>query len=283
MKAVGVSVFLVVFLGLPVAQAQMTVEAEAVRQNMAHMISRVVELEREQAALRARYEEQQALLSGRAMREQLPDTPDAMLAWSFNDAGLLLKQEGLFDTAVLLFDASLEVLEEVLEQDHPARGTVLQNAAEALWRQGRAEAFARFSAAADIFEKLDQNEHWRLGALLNSWAMAKAEEGAVAEAEDLYRRAIVVYSRVPHDDIAAPLHNLGVLLMQADRLNESLLLLQQARSILETSGREQSAEMVAVLRMLSQVAGLQERSRDARRYEQRAQRIVEFLQRENKD
>ncbi len=277
MKDMGKSVFLVLLLGFSVLQAQTTVEEETVRQNLAHVISRVVELEREKAVLLERYEEQQALVSGRAMREQLPVEPDALLAWSYNDAGLFLTQDGQIDAAVSLFDAALAILSDVYSGRHPARGAVLQNMAEALWLQRDANAFARFAEAEKIFAGLGEEGYARLGALLNSWAVALAEAGEIADAEVLYRRAIAKYGRADDIDVVAPMHNLGVMFMQQGRMDDSRRLLEDAREKLAGSGRAHSLQMVAVLRALTRHARLQDRSWEVRQYEQQAQQILDSM------
>lgn len=267
---------ILVCLGLPtLVLAQADVEAQLLREHMAHTIAHIRELKDERSELLNRYEAQKALLSGRAMREQLPSDPDPLLAWSFNDAGLLMTQQGQLDAAVTLFNEALDMLSNTFTDDHPARGTILQNVAEALWLQRRPEAFERFSEAEAIFEKLNDGHHPRLGALLNSWGTAKADDGQFERAEALYRRAIGVYEQSAYQDAVAPLHNLAVMIMQQGRMEEASTLLQQAHHRLEQAGEEKSLRMVAVLRAMARNAHLQERPRDAERFERRIQRIID--------
>ncbi len=261
-------------------RAQGGMDADLLREDFARMIARVRDLEAQRAALQERYEKQQALVSGRAMREHLPGEPDSTLAWSYNDAGLLLLREGRLDVAGLLFERALAVLDATHAGDHPARGTVLQNWAEVLWQQRDPAAFVRFGEAEQIFAKLADGEHPRLGALLNSWAGAKAEAGDLAEAEGLYRRAIGVYeaSTVPQDAVA-PLHNLAVMFMRQDRADEAAALLGHARQLLVKAGEGKSLRMAYVLRAMSRNADMRGLPLDAAQLAALAQRVLEEAQR----
>lgn len=257
-----------ILMGLPL-QAQ--VDGTMLRGDLARLIARVRDVERDHALLQERYEAQQALLSGRAMREQLPVAGDPLLAWSYNDAGLLLAARGLYAEAEILYREALAILEGTYDRTLPARGTVLQNLAEVLWRQGDAEAFGVYQAAEQVFILLEGGAHPRLGALWNSWAGAAAAVGQANEAEALYRRAIDLYKGLPASlDAVVPLHNLALLLLAQGRAEKAGDLLGEALQILEDGGQEDSDWSLAVLRALVRQGRMTGDLASVERYEQRA-------------
>ncbi len=221
---------------------------------------------------------QEALMvrEGRVMREALSeaDATGASLAWSLNDAGLLLMGEGHVQAAALLFERALQNVERHLEPLHPARGTLLQNTGEALLGMGNAEAAEpRFREAALVFGTATGAAHPRLAAVLNGWATALARLQRFEDAETLYRRAIRIYEerkqpRVP--DLAVPMHNLAVMLVAQGRAAEAGELLEMALQVLRKSGEGESDSALAVLRALVRQCRATGALDQASRYEKQA-------------
>ncbi len=213
---------------------------------------------------------------GRAMREVLSETEAAgpSLAWSLNDAGLLLMAEGHMQEAARLFERALVNIERHFDPVHPARGTLLQNAAESLLGQGDAKAAeSRYREAALVFGTAAGDQHPRLAAVLNGWATALARLQKFEDAETLYRRSILIYEgrKKPRTaELAVPLHNLALMLLARGRADEAGELLERALQTLRQAGAGESDSALLVLRALVRQCRATGALEPAARYEQEA-------------
>ena len=209
-----------------------------------------------------------------AMREHLSihDAQQPTLAWSLNDAGLLMAREGRLDIAQHLFERAVEIVTTHFEHAHPARGTLLQNLGDVLLMRRDPIAAERYREAAIIFRTAAGPAHPRLASVLNGWATALASQDRLVEAEELYRRAIQIYTeperyspqgillRNPPPwgdsdplDVVAPLHNLALLLLEAQRIKEAETLLARAYRILRRYGQQNTQQSIPVLRTMAKV------------------------------
>ena len=215
--------------------------------------------------------------TGRAMREELRESDVPELAWSLNDAGLVMASEGRLGEARLLFERALEMVEKKLDRMHPARGTILQNLGEILLAQGNPDSANCFREAAMVFGSAAGASHPRMAAVLNAWAMALAGQGQVQEAESLYRRAIRIYEAQKgrrSSELAVPLHNYGLLLLDQGRSAEAGERLDQALALLKKNRQGQSPLMLAVLRALARQRRAAGAPDEGARFEEQAGAVV---------
>lgn len=214
------------------------------------------------------------------MRESLSeaDAAGTAMAWSLNDAGLLMAAEGRMQEAVLLFDRALDIVDRHVEPMHPARGTLLQNSGEALLGLGNAElAESRFREAALVFGTAAGDQHPRRAAVLNGWAGARARLQQFDDAEKLYRRAIRIYEgrKKPRTaDLAVPLHNLALMLLARGRAAEAGELLERALTTLKKAGSGGSDSALAVLQALVRQCRAVGDSEKAACYEEEAGKLA---------
>ncbi len=226
---------------------------------------------------RVALEEERLVRSGEAMREHLRETDRPELAWSLNDAGLLMASEGRLVEAQLLFERALAMLEKHYELMHPARGTVLQNLGEVLWLRQDPVAADRYREAALVFATVAGGTHPRLAAVLNAWATQQASQGKPEEAETLYRRVIGIYEaqgeRYPLD-LVAPLHNLALLQLSRHQVDEAGRLLDRARGLLRKNHETGSPRALLVLRALARQRQAAGNAEEAVRYEKQAAELA---------
>lgn len=247
---------------------------------LAEMEARADRLEEQLDARDRQLQEALLVREGRAMREALSeaDVAGPVLAWSLNDAGLLMMAEGRMQEAALLFDRAFVIIERHFDPMHPARGTLLQNSGEALLGMDRAEAAeARFREAALVFGTAAGDQHPRLAAVLNGWATARARLQQFDEAEALYRRAIRIYEGRKNrgtPDLAAPLHNLALMLLSRGRADEAGELLERALQTLTDAGAGESDSALAVLRALIRQRRAVGELIQATRYEEEAGKLA---------
>jgi len=235
------------------------------------------ELEAALARSEALRHEEGLIRDGLAMREQLPAPESPALAWSLNDAGLLMAAEGRLSEAQLLFERALAVLDAHVEPMHPARGTLLQNLGETLWRRNDPDAVERFRDAAIVFGTTAGPSHPRMAALLNAWAAALAGQGRADEAETLYQRAIRIYEdqRERHPlDLVAPLYNLALLKLERQEIDEAGALLDRAYTVLRRNRETESARMLLVLRALARQRRLAGELDRAARFDEQAAELA---------
>jgi len=212
------------------------------------------QLQKEIEACKAQRLEERLVQSRTSMREHLRETTGPSLAWSLNDAGLQMASEGELAVAQLLFERSLALLEAEFEPMHPARGTVLQNLGEVLWRRREPQAADCYREAVSVFSASVGEQHPRLASALNAWGSVLSEFERADEAETAYGRAIRIYESSPHAnplDLVVPLCNMGVLLLDLGRVADAGPLLERALIVLKKNDALESQRALVVLRALS--------------------------------
>ena len=208
-----------------------------------------------QDRLREQMKEQELVRQGKALREQLAELDRAALASSLNDVGLLLQAEGQLERAEEMFRRALAVVNQTDRRANAAAGTILQHLAEVAWSQDDlAAAASYYEEAAQQFSAALGSAHPRHAAALNGWARVRQDQHRPEEAEELYRMAIHIYERDADrtpGDLVAPLHNLGLLLLEEGRLDEAGPLLERAQALLQTDPAGDAARALIVARTLS--------------------------------
>ncbi len=198
--------------------------------------------EAEARLLREQMREEGLIRQGKALREQLVSTDNTALVGSLNDVGLVMLSEGKLDQAEEMFRRALLILDQTGERASAASGTVLQHLADVAWSKNDLESAALFyEKAAQQFSSALGATHPRHAAALNGWARVRRDQQRPEEAEELYRMAIHIYERGAEQnpaDLVAPLHNLGLLLMEQGRLEEAGPLLERAALLVEKSGQK---------------------------------------------
>jgi len=211
-------------------------------------------VQKELESCKAQRQEDRLVQSRTAMREHLRETTGPALAWSLNDAALLLASEGQLATAQLLFERSLALLEEAFGAMHPARGTVLQNLGEVLWLRRDPQAADCYREAVTVFSASVGGQHPRLASALNAWGIVLGGFGRMGEAESAYQRAIGIYESPQAGnplDLVVPLYNMAVLLLDLDRVEDAGPLLVRALILLKNNDALESPRALVVLRALS--------------------------------
>lgn len=249
--------------GVAAGDGDVTVGGQDELQRKAETLERMIpvleaqsdHLQNELDAARELARQEDVIRSGQAMREQLDSPDDPFMARSLNDVGLLMAAEGQLDDAQALFERALKMIETHYGLEHPARGTVLQNLGEVLWRKQDPRAAECYRDAAMVFGGTAGASHPRVAAVLNAWAACLVSQGRSEGAETLFRRAIRIYEgqKDPYPpDLVAPLYNLALLLVAQDRGDEAGTLLKRAHSILKHNRDMESAKAVLVLRAMAQ-------------------------------
>ena len=229
-------------------------------------------LEADMSRQRQQQREELIIQRGAAMREQWSDASATTLAWSLNDVGLLMLSEARFEEAETLFRRALALLEQTKGKQDAARGTLLQHIADARWRAGDlSTASVMYREAVQTFESALGSSHPRLAAALNGWATVLRDMQRTEDAEAIYLRAIGIYERRSQrdlpPDIAAPLHNLGLLMIQQGRLEEGGKALSRAWQVLEGHRLSTPSQKALVLRSLAQYHLLVGEAGQAMQYE----------------
>ncbi len=237
------------------AESEQRIEQLSVK--LAEQMYELKALEAELLRQRQQQREELTIQRGAAMREQWSDTGALTLAWSLNDVGLLLLSEARFEEAESLFRRALALLGQEKGKQDAARGTLLQHIADTRWRSGDLPtASLMYREAVQTFESALGSSHPRLAAALNGWATVLRDMQRSGDAEAMYLRAVQIYERRNHrdqpPDIAAPLHNLGLLMIQEGRLDEGGTYLTRAWDVLEGHRLSTPSQKALVLRSLAQ-------------------------------
>ena len=202
----------------------------------------------------AQWQEEGLVRQGKALREQLDGGRDASLAWSLNDAGLVMLAERRWDEAAAWFRRALSILELTVGRSNAAAGTLLQHVADAARAKGDyLVAEAHYREAAETFRSALGAAHPRYAAALNGLACALRDLQRPTDAEALYRQAIGIYMKNKPKEavvLAIPLYNLGLLLMEQNRPGEAGPLLEEAARLAEKSRAANHEAYLAIVRSL---------------------------------
>lgn len=210
-----------------------------------------------EASMRRRevqWQEEGLVRQGKALREQLTGTRDAALAWSLNDAGLVMLAERRWDEAADLFRRALAILEATVGRSGVAAGTLLQHLGDAARAKGDClVAETHYREAAETFRAKLGAAHPRYAAALNGWACGLRDLQRPADAEALYRQAIGIYEKHGTKDavvLAIPLYNLGLLLMEQERPGEAGPLLERAERLADQDRATNREAYLVIVRSL---------------------------------
>ncbi len=135
------------------------------------------------------------------------------LSLSFEEAGALLNQAGLYATDRALYseaepmlERSVAIKEKALGPDHPSLATSLNNLANLYRAQGRyEEAEPLYQRDMAITEKALGPDHPELATSLNNLANLYSDQGRYEEAEPLYQRSVAITEKAlgpDHPDVA---------------------------------------------------------------------------------
>ena len=179
------------------------------------------------------YQQEKYIRRGHTLREHLDNPWDISLVWSLVDVALIYANEGRWGDAEQLARRALAIIEATWGTEHPARGTVLQHVANFRFNQSDTQtADYLYREAIHVFEKALGERHPRHAAALNARASILQSANRLNEAEALYRKSITIYEASPRggaaSDVAAPLHNLALLLMAREQYDEAESLLRRA-------------------------------------------------------
>jgi tetratricopeptide (TPR) repeat protein len=200
------------------------------------MDQRLARLQVEQERLQQWVDDEVTIRGGGALRENMDNEWNAALVGSLNDIGLLMVKDGQLDQAEAFFKRALTILDQTSEHARAASGTLLQHLADVAWMKGDLVSANHYYADAEqVFARTVGPKNRRYAAVLNGWAGVLQRQKKFGEAEDKYRQAIKVYEQKRSGDpvgLAVVLHNLGLLLMDQDRLSEAGPLLEKSVALL---------------------------------------------------
>ncbi|HPT16096.1 MAG TPA: tetratricopeptide repeat protein, partial [Kiritimatiellia bacterium] len=216
---------------------------------------------------RNQIKDESLIRQGKALREQLGPADNLALVGSLNDVGLVLLADGQLDLAGEMFRRAKAILDQSTDKASASAGTLLQHLAETAWAKNDLDAAAAFyEEAAQQFSAALGADHPRHAAALNGWARVRRDQQRPEEAEELYRMAIHVYERHADRnpaDLAVPLHNLGLLLLEQGRLDDAGPLLERAEALVQSLPVPDPERALVVTRTLAryyQAAGRPEKA-----------------------
>ena len=146
---------------------------------------------------------------------------------------------------------ALRLLEELGMTENIIAGTTWVNAATVCKTFGHAdEALPYFELARALYEKELPDNDGRLGGLYNNMALALADLGRYAEAEQLYGKALATMKKVPGKELeqAVTLLNLADLRHEQDENADVTPLLEEAEALLKTESLPRDGYYAYVLR-----------------------------------
>jgi len=146
-----------------------------------------------------------------------------------------LKGQGQYANAIPLAERALAILQQVLEEEHPAVSTTLNNLASLYKNQGRyLEAEHLYRQALQMRQRLLGDEHLSVAQSLNYIAGLYSIQGRYGKAEPLFRQALQMRQSLLGDEhlsVAQSLNNLGYLYKNQGRYAEAEPLFRQALEI----------------------------------------------------
>ena len=144
--------------------------------------------------------------------------------------GTSYKNLSIFDKAETAMRRSLEIREELFEDQHPLVAESMKNLADVLWHTRRyTDALPLYRESLEIQEKLSGGNSADVATHLNGVAACLASMGRLKDAEDAYTRALEMRRALYQDDpesidpllIAASENNLATCLRQQERYSEA--------------------------------------------------------------
>ena len=152
-----------------------------------------------------------------------------------NQAGIYLRERGLYEQAEALLQRALATREEALGPGHPETATILNDLGRLYYLQGKYEqAESLLQRALMTYEQVLGPEHSDIVINLNNLAWLYMEQGRYAEAEPLNQRSLEIRKRVLgvlHPETAKSYNDLGWLYYLQGKYEQAEPLLQRALSI----------------------------------------------------
>ena len=224
---------LAMMLAVPVVAAEMDPQVRVLSEQVTRLQAELDQQRQATERWEHIYQQEKYIRRGDTLREHLDNPWDISLAWSLIDVALIHANEARWSEAEQLARRALAIVEAAWGLEHPARGTILQHVANFRFSQGDPQtADYLYREAIAVFEASLGDRHSRYAAVLNARAGILRGIQRLDEAEALYRKSIAIYESSPRggaaSDIAAPLHNLGLLLMSREQHDEAESLLRRA-------------------------------------------------------
>lgn len=155
---------------------------------------------------------------------------------------------GAYDDARRLYLRSLPVMEQILGPEHPASVTILGNLCDASIRMSAyLDAKPVCTRALALREKVLGPNHPDVARSLSDLALLYANEGNLARAEALLRRALAINRAENSPDLPALLNNLGFLYAQKRKYSLAEDVFDRAIASTEKSRGPDDPDLVTML------------------------------------
>jgi eukaryotic-like serine/threonine-protein kinase len=204
---------------------------------------------------------------------------DLALASRLGTLGNLQRSRGAHAEALAAHRRRLEIVEDLLGNDHPHAAAAHNGIGLALWAQGEYdEALASFERARDVWQIALGPEHPDVAAAINNMGLVHAMRGNEAEALHRYEEALVLMERAlgsEHPDVAGSLANVGGMLALTGRIEEALVKYERSLAIREKSLGPDHPLVAASLNNIGDALLSAEETERARPYLERALGIWE--------
>ena len=154
-----------------------------------------------------------------------------------NQQALQLYNEGKYSEAIPLVQRAIAIGEKVLEREHPAVATSLNNLAQLYQAQGNyTQAEPLYQRSLAIYEKALGREHPDVAESLNNLAVLYQAQGNYTQAEPLIQRSLAIYEKVlgrEHPDVATSLNRLALIYHNQGNDSQAEPLIQRSLAIYE--------------------------------------------------
>jgi tetratricopeptide (TPR) repeat protein/transcriptional regulator with XRE-family HTH domain len=174
-----------------------------------------------------------------------------------HQAGVYVRDRGLYDQAEPLLQQSLKMSEQVLGPEHPDTARLLNDLGWLYYHQGKYDqAETLYKRALDIRKRVLGDLHHDTATTLNDLGLLYENQGKYEQAEPLLQKALAIREEIlglEHSDVGESLNNLAILYYLQSKFEEAEPLYQKALSIREQElGSEhpdtaQSLDNLAVL------------------------------------
>ena len=149
-----------------------------------------------------------------AHSEELYGNENADTATSYNNIGLVYKNQGDYDKALECYFKALEIWEKVLGKEHPDTSISYNNIGAVYDSQGDyAKALEYYFKALEIREKVLGKEHPDTATLYNNIGLVYYNQGDYDKALEYHFKALEIREKVlgkEHPDTATTFNNIGL-------------------------------------------------------------------------
>ena len=180
---------------------------------------------------------QRKIAIAEAVLEAVKTEESDLFAYIYHNIGDGLKQLADFDKALVYYEKSLKIKEEILGEGHPSTATTYNNIAVVYDAQGNyGEALEFYRKDLEIREKVLGLEHPSTATTYNNIAGVYKAQGNYGEALEFNRKALVIREKVlglEHPDTAATYNNIAVVYKAQGNYGEALEFYRKALVIRE--------------------------------------------------